>query len=328
MNRQKIVQKKLLDWYQKNKRDFPWRLTTPNPYYVWISEIMLQQTTTTAVVPYFLRFIEKYPTLESLKKASLDDVYLLWQGLGYYSRAKNLHKSAQMIDTFPNNSKELCRLPGIGDYTSKAIAAIAFEEKVLPLDGNIKRVMARFFGLEVEEAFLNQAILERITVEDRPGDFCQAVMDLARKLCLPKNPLCHECPLNHLCSKKTDLPFKKEKPSKKRYYTQAFLIKNEQGIFLTKSYTHNKLLKGLWNVPLAVFSNQPYAKKAQFSQTIKHIFTHIDLRVDIYQMDDFNDVKDMISFENSMNENGMFVQDISTVALSTLTKKIICKHDL
>ena len=170
------MQAKLLTWYDQNKRAFPWRALNekPNPYHVWLSEIMLQQTTTTTVIPYFERFIHKYPTLADLKKASLDDVYMLWQGLGYYSRARNLHKAALLINgTLPTTKEALLELPGVGHYTASAIAAIAFNEAVLPIDGNIRRVMARFYGLEYPcGPVLHKKILERVTVKERPGDFC------------------------------------------------------------------------------------------------------------------------------------------------------------
>lgn len=304
------MQQELLAWYDSNKRTFPWRNdVSPNPYYVWISEIMLQQTTTTTVIPYFNRFIERFPNLQSLKEVHLDDVYHLWQGLGYYSRARNLYKAAQQIDAFPTNKEDWLKLPGVGDYTASAVAAIAYGEKVLPVDGNIRRVMARFYALAYPcGPILQKKILEIVEVKERPGDFCQALMDLANRYCLPKNPKCQECPLVHLCKRRIDLPIKTPKPLKKILYAKAFIMKDSGKIFLSRNQDI-ALLKGLWSVPLTPFSEIPYAKEDGFKGGVRHIFTHIDLRVDVY--------------EQNIDCDGEWISDLSRIALSKLAVKIL-----
>ncbi|USO02769.1 MAG: A/G-specific adenine glycosylase [Alphaproteobacteria bacterium] len=305
------MQTKLLTWYDKNKRAFPWRSDKPNPYHVWLSEIMLQQTTTVTVVPYFLRFVDKYPTLQALKKASLEDVYFLWQGLGYYSRARNLYKTAQLVDEFPKKREDLVKLPGIGPYTSAAIAAIAFDEKVVPVDGNVRRVLSRFYGLEeVCGPALDKVIEDKVKCERRPGDFCQALMDLSRQICLPKNPKCEACPLKNLCKKQIHLPNKAPKLVKKVMYTKAFIVERDGKIFLVKNQ-NTGLLKNLWSVPMLVFSDTPYMEQEGFIKQIKHVFTHIELYVDVYK-------------SNTVDETtGKWVKDILEVPTSTLLKKVI-----
>lgn len=307
------LQKTLLAWYDIHKRAFPWRTTPAVPYFVFLSEIMLQQTTTKTVIPYFLKFIKHYPDFNTLKTASLDDIYLLWQGLGYYSRARNLHKASQMIDGYlPQTKEALLALPGIGDYTSSAICAIAFNQPYLPIDGNIRRVMARFYGLEEPcGPPLHKMILERVIIKKRAGDFCQALMDFANTICLPKNPKCDICPLNSKCSQKIHLPLKKEKVTKKKLYTQAFITIQNNQILLCQNQDLS-LLKGLWNVPLTPFSNIPYLplELSNHLGSVRHIFTHIDLHVDIYQ-------------SQKPYAQGEWFENLSSIALSTLAKKIL-----
>jgi A/G-specific adenine glycosylase len=270
----------ILKFYDRQKRDFPWRTVVPNPYYVYVSEVMLQQTTTTTVQDYFLRFIEQFPTLDDLAKADVASIFLLWQGLGYYSRARNLHKASQIISihgTIPAQYDELVALPGIGDYTAKAILAIAFNQPVLPIDGNIKRVFARYFGLDVPYEQLHNSIEKmEFDFHGRPGDVCQGLMDFANIICLPKNPKCEQCPLQNSCqaylSNRTNvLPFPKKKTLKKLMLMEGLICIKDGciGLNLHKSGT---LLGGLWNVPMVESKNDgPIA--------IRHIFTHIDLRL-------------------------------------------------
>ncbi len=200
----------LLEWYDKERRDLPWRYgpdETPDPYRVWLSEIMLQQTTVKAVIPYFQRFLARWPDVRALAAAPLDDVLAAWAGLGYYSRARNLHACARAVTeehcgNFPSSEAELKQLPGIGPYTAAAIAAIAFGAKSTPVDGNIERVVARLFAVEEPMPGVKPRLRElaaRLTPEERAGDFAQGLMDLGARICTPKRPSCLMCPLKTMC---------------------------------------------------------------------------------------------------------------------------------
>jgi A/G-specific adenine glycosylase len=200
----------LLAWYDRHRRVLPWRAAageTPDPYRVWLSEIMLQQTTVRAVAPYFARFVERWPHVHALAAASLEDVLRLWAGLGYYARARNLHACAQAVATrpggqFPATEAELATLPGIGAYTAAAIAAIAFDVPAAAVDGNVERVVTRLFALERELPGAKPAIREltqSLVPAARSGDFAQALMDLGATICLARNPRCAICPLADAC---------------------------------------------------------------------------------------------------------------------------------
>src|SRR3954465_8164953 len=200
----------VLVWYDRHRRILPWRAgpgETPDPYRVWLSEIMLQQTTVKTVAPYYARFLERFPTVEQLAKAPLDDVLKAWAGLGYYARGRNLHACAQAVverhgGRFPTTVGALSALPGVGPYTAAAIAAIAFDEPATPVDGNIERVIARLFAVEDELPGAKPRIRRLaadLTPARRAGDFAQAMMDLGATLCTPKKPACGLCPLNENC---------------------------------------------------------------------------------------------------------------------------------
>ncbi len=205
----------LLAWYDRHRRVLPWRLEIgrarngekPDPYRVWLSEIMLQQTTVKTVAPYFARFLARWPTVAALAAASLDDVLRAWAGLGYYARARNLHACAREIvarhgGEFPREIAALRALPGIGDYTAAAVAAIAFDGAAVPVDGNVERVMARLFAVEQEMPAGKPAIKQLATSllpARRAGDFAQALMDLGATICSPKRPACALCPWNESC---------------------------------------------------------------------------------------------------------------------------------
>src|SRR6516165_7530659 len=200
----------LLAWYDRHRRVLPWRALPgerPDPYRVWLSEIMLQQTTVRAVAPYFERFVQRWPNLHALAAATLDDVLKLWAGLGYYARARHLHACAKAVvehnsGFFPQSEAELAKLPGVGAYTAAAIAAIAFDARTVAIDGNAERVLARFFALEQElpgaKARLRE-LAQSLLPASRSGDFAQALMDLGASICTPKKPACALCPWMHNC---------------------------------------------------------------------------------------------------------------------------------
>jgi len=249
----------LLDWYHENKSDLPWR--GADAYAVWLSEIMLQQTQIDTVLPYYKRFLEIFPTVHQLADAPLDSVLKMWEGLGYYSRARNLHKAAQVISNelngnFPKDVKKLQRLPGIGRYTAGAIASIAFDISTPALDGNVIRVFSRWLDLEndvTETETKNYLwdVAEKLVPEKEAGDYNQALMELGQKICKPKNPLCSECPVQQLCKAyengtQAERPVKKKKAPTAHYDVAAGIIRDDKGRLLIAQRKMDGLLGGLW----------------------------------------------------------------------------------
>ena len=202
----RVIAPRLLEWYDRHARVLPWRsppgAPAPDPYRVWLSEVMLQQTTVAAVKPYYGRFLERWPTVEALAAAEDAELMAAWAGLGYYSRARNLLACARAVvaehgGRFPETATKLKKLPGIGDYTAAAIAAIAFGEPAAVVDGNVERVVARLFALDSKAAVRAQAA--DLTPAERPGDYAQAMMDLGATICTPRNPACAICPVRSDC---------------------------------------------------------------------------------------------------------------------------------
>ena len=253
----------LLNWYQHNRADLPWR-RDPSPYQVWLSEIMLQQTQVKAVIPYYRRFIGAFPTIEALAAAPLDDVLKQWEGLGYYSRARNLHRAASIVMSehggeLPSDLAALLKLPGIGPYTAGAIASIAFGRPVPALDGNVIRVFARL--LDLDEDVSQSATLEKLwrVAEDwlpasDAGAYNQALMELGQRLCRPKNPRCGDCPIQARCrawsaGTQSQRPRRAKRKPTPRYDVTAGLIRDERGRLLIAQRPLDGLLGGLWEFP-------------------------------------------------------------------------------
>lgn len=253
----------LLKWYTIHQRSLPWRLET-DPYLVWVSEIMLQQTRVETVIPYFLKWKEHLPTLRSLALATEEEVLLLWEGLGYYSRARNLHSAAQLIlekfgGEFPHNVTQLQRLPGIGEYTASAIASICFNIPVVALDANIKRVFARLIDLEdaITSRSAKKQLVEfgkNLLSEVDAGELNQAFMDLGSLVCLPGEPDCMRCPLNRSCisyqkGTQNQRPVTRKKKESPTYQVVAAVIQKESGVFLLAKRPKGGMLPGLWEFP-------------------------------------------------------------------------------
>jgi A/G-specific adenine glycosylase len=253
----------LLSWYGHAAAELPWRGVN-NPYCVWLSEIMLQQTQVETVKPYYQRFLAAYPTVEALAAAPLDDVLKLWEGLGYYSRARNLHRTAQVVagemdGKFPDTVEGLQALPGIGRYTAGAIASIAFDRRAPVLDGNVIRVFARLVDLEDDVTQpATQARLwemaEDWLPEDHAGDYNQALMDLGRLVCKPRDPQCGNCPVRVYClayahGTQSQRPVKARKAAMPHYDVTAGMIWNDQGQLLIAQRPLDGLLGGLWEFP-------------------------------------------------------------------------------
>lgn len=307
----------LLAWYDAHHRDLPWRIPPhkialghkPEPYHVWLSEIMLQQTTVEAVKPYFARFLERWPSVADLAGADVDDVMKAWAGLGYYSRARNLKKCADLVaesfsGAFPDLEEELLALPGVGAYTAAAIAAIAFNRPAAVVDGNVERVMSRLFAISTPlpgaKIEIRRRVLD-ILPHDRPGDFAQAMMDLGATLCSPKRPRCMLCPVNDNCAALADgdperfpvKPARKEKPLRRG---AAFVAVRADGAVLLRKRGDTGLLAGMAEPPTtgwtARIDGATETEAAPFTAAwlpcgaIRHVFTHFELSLDVYRADD------------------------------------------
>lgn len=304
------VTERLLDWYGRNARVLPWRPrdgSLPDPYHVWLSEVMLQQTTVQAVQPYFAEFLRRWPTVDDLAAAELDDVLHAWQGLGYYARARNLHKCARVVSqdyggTFPATESELRKLPGIGPYTAAAIAAIAFDEPAAVLDGNIERVAARLLDVRVPPGEVKEqlrAAVGAMTPEQRPGHFAQALMDLGATVCTPRDPGCLLCPVQPYCrgyeaGTASELPAKAPKPAKPTRRGIAFWGTRADGAVLIRRRPEHGLLGGMMEIPStdwvegpawSLEDALPYAPfQADWrlvSGVVRHTFTHFHLELQL-----------------------------------------------
>lgn len=256
--------KTLIFWYLHNKRDLPWRNTT-NPYFIWLSEIILQQTRVDQGMEYYLKFIEQYPTINALADADEEAILNLWQGLGYYSRARNLHASAKYVvselhGVFPSTYTELIKLKGVGDYTASAIASICFNESTAVVDGNVYRVLARYFGISTAINSTNgikefKKLAQELIDRKDPATHNQAIMEFGARMCKPKNPDCSSCPLNNSCTalmnKKVDLlPIKEKKVKvKDRFFNYLVLITEKNNTLLNKR-SENGIWRNLYEFPL------------------------------------------------------------------------------
>jgi len=301
----------LLAWYDRHRRKLPWRAppgVCPDPYRVWLSEIMLQQTTVKAVGPYFEKFVRRWPDVAALARASLDDVLRMWAGLGYYSRARNLHACALAVlrdhgGAFPDSEEALRGLPGIGPYTAAAIAAIALGRRTMPVDGNIERVVSRLFA--IEEALPQakpriQELAASLLGPTRAGDSAQALMDLGASICTPKKPACALCPLNEGCVARacaTQETFPRKAPKKTGALRRgaAFVVTRGEQL-LVRTRPEKGLLGGMTEVPTsawlagqddaAALKQAPLLKGVarwhRNAGVVRHVFTHFPLELAVY----------------------------------------------
>jgi A/G-specific adenine glycosylase len=302
----------LLAWYDREKRDLPWR-REPNAYRTLVSELMLQQTVVATVVPYFTRFMARFPTLQALAVAHEEEVLTLWSGLGYYSRARYLHRTAQLVvreraGTLPSSEEELRELPGVGAYTAAAVAAIAFSRRTLPLDGNVARVLARILGerrpidcpaVRAELRLQGQ----RLVPAQRPGDFAQAMMELGALCCLPRDPRCPQCPVAHFCRARAEratgrIPARTRRPAKRRIHLACVAVER-QGRLLLVRRPAGTLLAGTWVLPLQEMREGERATRAarraladlglrvegtpKLVGELRHVFTHRDATASVFR---------------------------------------------
>ena len=302
---------KLLVWYDRHRRDLPWRAppgASPDPYPVWLSEIMLQQTTVAAVDGYFRRFLARWPTLAALARAELDEVLHEWQGLGYYARARNLHKCARILvgeygGRFPDGEKGLRALPGIGAYTAAAIAAIAFDRRATAVDGNVERVVARLFAIEDPLPGAKPEIHRlacELTPDRRPGDHAQAMMDLGATVCTSRSPDCGRCPLAGDCAASRAgiadrLPARAPKTARPTRYGTAFWAVRADGAVLLRRRAETGLLGGMMEIPSTDWTEEPprggeaiiraplEADWRLVPGEVRHTFTHFRLELAVME---------------------------------------------
>ncbi len=336
------IRRKLLAWYDRHRRTLPWRAPAggrSDPYAVWLSEIMLQQTTVATVVGYFGDFMARWPTVGDLAAADLDDVLHAWQGLGYYARARNLHKCAKAVAAdhggrFPDTEDGLKSLPGIGPYTAAAIAAIAFDRPTMPVDGNIERVTARLFRIATPLPKGKAEIINRSRVfvsTRRPGDFAQAMMDLGATVCTPRSPKCFACPLRTDCRAAAaeiaeDLPARGPKPARPTRRAVAFWLMDKDGRVLIRRRDERGLLGGMMEFPSTPWQEGGWpdaptildaapvrTKWREVPGEVEHVFTHFRLEIRV-----------CAGKTTSRPNDGQFVApaDFGAHALPTVMKKI------
>ena len=316
-----IITKKILNWYDLNKRSLPWRKNVSQSkkhYYTLVSEFMLQQTQVVTVIPYFNRFINKIPNLKKLSKIPDRELIKLWEGLGYYSRVRNLKKTAKIIISkyhgeIPNNYEDLISLPGIGNYTANAILAIAFNKSYIPLDGNIERVLKRYLYLRKDKEIQKDNLIEKKSIfgiSSRASDYAQALMELGAMICKPKNPECSGCPISKNCKsyKKKDFDLAKiTKKNKEKYFILKVYKKNQK--YLLVKNTRFNFLKNL-----AIFPMEELSNPKNFNENLNFKMSNMNMNIKIQYLKNAKRFPSSYWFDKRKLDNYM---------LPTFTKKVV-----
>ncbi len=316
-----IITKKILNWYDLNKRSLPWRKNVSQSkkhYYTLVSEFMLQQTQVVTVIPYFDRFINKIPNLKKLSTIQDTELIKLWEGLGYYSRARNLKKTAKIIISkhhgkIPNNYEDLISLPGIGNYTANAILAIAFNKSYIPLDGNIERVLKRYLYLKKDNEIQKDNLIEKKSIfgiSSRASDYAQALMELGAMICKPKNPECSGCPISKNCKsyKKKDFDLAKiTKKNKEKYFILKVYKKNQK--YLLVKNTKFNFLKNL-----AIFPMEELSNPKNFNENLNFKMSNMNMNIKIQYLKNVKRFPSSYWFDKRKLDNYM---------LPTFTKKVV-----
>ena len=316
-----IITKKILNWYDLNKRTLPWRKNVSQSkkhYYTLVSEFMLQQTQVVTVIPYFNRFINKIPNLKKLSKIPDRELIKLWEGLGYYSRVRNLKKTAKIIISkyhgeIPNNYEDLISLPGIGNYTANAILAIAFNKSYIPLDGNIERVLKRYLYLKKDKEIQKDNLIEKKSIfgiSSRASDYAQALMELGAMICKPKNPECSGCPISKNCKsyKKKDFDLAKiTKKNKEKYFILKVYKKNQK--YLLVKNTRFNFLKNL-----AIFPMEELSNPKNFNENLNFKMSNMNMNIKIEYLKNAKRFPSSYWFDKRKLGNYM---------LPTFTKKVV-----
>jgi A/G-specific adenine glycosylase len=338
---------RLLDWYDRHARVLPWRTgpharykVRPDPYRVWLAEIMLQQTTVVTVGPYFRDFVARWPTVDELAAAPLDDVLSAWAGLGYYARARNLHKcarrvSAQLGGRFPDTEAGLRELPGIGPYTAAAIAAIAFDRATVVVDGNVERVMSRLFAISTPLPAAKPALhaaAARLATAMRPGDYAQAVMDLGATICTPRNPRCMLCPWAEACVARANgapekFPYRSPKAERPTKRAVVFVLLKDGAVWLRRR-AEDGLLGGMLEAPstpwrpaawrgAAALEFAPVTANWTKRGLVQHGFTHFIIELDVWSAE---------AGKRAPAEGAWCrLDNLDRLALPTLTRKVLAQ---
>ena len=335
-------------WYLKNKRDLPWR-KTKDPYFIWLSEIILQQTKVSQGASYYLKFSQKFKNISSLAQANEEQILKLWQGLGYYSRARNLHFTAKHIinnlnGVFPDNYNELIKLKGIGDYTASAISSICFNKPHATVDGNVYRVLSRYFGIitpiNSSKGIKEFKNLAQLLIDSKnPGTHNQALMEFGALVCKPKNPECENCPLNDSCfalqkQKVNSLPIKINKVIKRDRYFNYLIINNKNKYTLLEQRIGNDIWKNLFEFPLfesnqevgikeimqsekflEIIKSEKYHLTKFNQQPIVHKLTHQNLYATFWLIDIDESIKNVVLWES-----------INNFAIPTLIQNFVDKY--
>lgn len=346
-----IFVNQLIKWYEHQKRDLPWR-HTKDPYKIWLSEIILQQTRVNQGMPYYLKFIEEYPSVQNLAAATEQEVLRLWQGLGYYSRARNLHSCAKMVvdqyeGQFPDSFEELLNLKGIGRYTAAAIASAAFNKANAVVDGNVYRVLSRVFGIydDISES-KTQKVFEKLAndliPEENPGEYNQAIMDFGAIQCTPKSPSCAICPFSHSCyaynkGEIESLPVKTKKVKVKKLYFHYLIFEFKEDILMQKRGA-NDIWQGLYQFHLTA-SEQPIAEEdtlnflnkksgievIDISKEIKHILTHREILARFFRLR-VNDLNTFVDIQNELNLSAYSLAQVQELPKPILIENYLKKE--
>jgi A/G-specific adenine glycosylase len=327
------MRRNLLDWYHPNKRDLPWRQTN-DPYAIWISEIMLQQTRVAVVIERYTAFLQRFPTFESLAEAHEQDVLALWSGLGYYRRARMLHKAAQSVvaehgGVMPTTSESLRKLPGIGSYTAAAIASIAHNEPIAVIDGNVERVLSRMQGWHSHDTISEAAVRRKVddfaqTLIDphHPGDYNQAIMELGATICTPRNPQCLVCPWARDCRTLGEHRTPKRAPMTSREIACALIARESATgteILLEQRSSSNTVMPNLWELPPFEPTHLP---KTNSVLTVRHAIMQVNYTVHVHAL-----AEDQLPI--SANQRcWLSGEQASSIALTGLARKILTKAGL
>ncbi len=333
------LRSQLLAWFERNARDLPWR-RTHDPYRIWVSEVMLQQTRVTAVIDRYTQFIRRFPSLVSLALANEDDVLALWSGLGYYKRARMLHSAAQLLvrehcGSLPKSAVELRRLPGVGDYTAAAIASIAHGEPIAVVDGNVERVLTRLLGLgetmRSPTATRLKEAANRVLDRHAPGLFNQAMMELGATVCLPRVPLCAQCPLQEFCGTRGEHTVRRGKQMLSRKINYALAQKtlggsgNPAAVLLVQRPKDASQMPGMWELPLLAAGCEAEREPVL---RVRHSITNTNYYVAVFAID----AKDSLNFAHSEQPGGR--QDwvpgkkLSEIPLTGLARKVLMRLDI
>lgn len=331
----------LIEWFKENKRDMPWRKTS-DPYCIWVSEVMLQQTQVITVIPYYINFMERFPTVSDLAKATLEEVHNYWQGLGYYRRGENLWKGAKVIEerwggVFPRDPKLVKEIPGIGPYTLGAVCSIAFHMPLPAVDGNVMRVMSRWYcmtddiGIAKNRKLFEEKVMENMP--DDPNSFNQALMELGALICTPKSPKCEECPVKWLCQayqrgEQDKFPVKEKKIKKVEEHYDVILLRKGNAYSFEKR-PEEGLLANLWGIPMIEKAQEMElgidCERQEQLKEVTHIFTHKKWHMTPYIVDWSEEREEKLLQYKTNNQALVYytLEALDEMPVATAYKKII-----